>query len=63
MEKIKFKDLPIGKEFVFDGNTYVKIPPEKISCCKAYTASLKDNPVQKIIINPNTNIDVVNDQL
>lgn len=63
MNDVKFRDVAIGTEFIFDGNTYTKIVPEKISCCRAYSAALKDNPAQKIIINPNTVVQVVNDQL
>jgi len=58
MERIQFKDVSIGKEFLFDTLMYVKIPPEKLNCCKSYNASLKDTPTKKIIVHPQTYVEI-----
>ncbi len=64
MERVQFKDIAIGKEFLFDTQMYVKIPPEKVTCCKSYNASLKDTPAKKIIVHSQTYVEVeTNDKL
>lgn len=58
MTKVKFKDIQIGQEFTFDTNVYLKTVPEKISCCKAYTAAMKDHPAKKLAIHPETIVEI-----
>lgn len=61
MKKVTFKDLAIGSEFVFNNETYVKINPEKVSCCKSLTAAAKEHPGRKIFVNPGVLVEVADE--
>lgn len=61
MKKI-FKDLNIGEEFSYGGKVFIKIPPEKISCCRSFVAVEKDNPAAKATIHNNAEVETIDDQ-
>lgn len=61
MKRVPFHEVSVNDEFIFDGNTYIKIVPEKVSCCRSYVACLKNDTTKKITINPKTQVEV-NDQ-
>ena len=60
----QFHQIPIGSKFKRDGgendaNTYIKIPDERINCCKVNNAALASDPNQKIMIKPINDVLVV----
>ena len=55
----RFVDIPVGTKFVHDGQQYTKIADERINCCKVNNAVLVDNPVQKVMIVPVNEVEVV----
>ena len=60
----QFHQIPIGSKFKRDGgegdnNTYVKIPGERINCCKVNNAALASDGNQKIMIKPVSDVIVV----
>ena len=68
----RFVDIPVGSKFKRDGgendtNTYIKIPDERINCCKVNNAALasdmnqdyyKYNDNGRIIIPDNDEIEL-----
>lgn len=57
-----YKDIAVGQEFSHMGKQYIKIVPEKISCCKALGAHEVENPNSKIVISPNTQVEIKDDE-
>lgn len=55
---MKFSDLSIGDKFSVAGSEFVKIEPEKISCCRTNNA-LKLDDSTKTMIKPNTDVEKV----
>lgn len=55
MEKVKFSTLNVGDQFVFNGSTFCKTAPKKVSCCKVLNAVKLENN-EKVMLKP---IDVV----
>jgi hypothetical protein len=53
-------ELAIGDKFIYKGIAYTKIKPEKVSCCKTYTAT-KDENNQKVMIKPNEKVEKVSE--
>lgn len=49
-----FSEISINQYFVHQNIEYKKIQPIKVSCCKSYNAEQKDNPSNKIFIQPGT---------
>jgi len=48
----QFKDLNVDSSFTMDGVEYTKINSVKISCCKSINAQEKNNPNNKIFVQP-----------
>ena len=51
----RFVDIPVGSKFKRDGgendtNTYIKIPDERINCCKVNNAALASDMNQKLMM-------------
>ena len=62
----RFVDIPVGSKFKRDGgegdsNTYIKIPDERINCCKVNNAALASDMNQKLMIKPVNDVLVVGD--
>lgn len=50
---MKFFELAVGDEFLFNDIKHVKVKEERISCCKVgCNAKLADDPNSKIVITP-----------
>jgi hypothetical protein len=47
----EFKDLPVGVEFVSNGTKLVKIPDEKVSCCRTLNAENVETK-EKVMVLP-----------
>jgi len=58
----KFVDVQVGEKFTLNGIEYVKIPDERINCCKVNNASQTNDVGTKIQVIPITEVEV-NDQL
>jgi len=56
MLTILFKDVKEGTIFTFNNNKYIKIEPEKVSCCTTLNASEVNDPNKKIMIKPITEV-------
>ena len=48
----RFVDIAIGTKFSFEGNDYIKIKDERITCCKVNNAVLAADTNQKTMIIP-----------
>jgi len=60
----QFHQIPVGSLFKKygddnDSNTYVKIPDERINCCKVNNAALASDRNQKTMIKPVNDVIVV----
>jgi len=55
----RFVDIPVGTKFTFENNEYVKIPDNRVSCCKVLNAHLVANPNQKVMIVPISDVEVI----
>lgn len=62
MKTIQFKDVALNSEFVFQSKTYIKIEPQKISCCRSLNAQLKNTPAVKTMIRPDANVEIADDE-
>jgi len=55
---MKFSQLSVGDQFIYNGKTYTKTEPKKISCCKTLNAiDLVED--KKIMVKPTENIEKV----
>lgn len=54
----QFKDIAVGTKFVYQGETYTRIPDDRQSCCLVYNAQ-KDNDGAKIMVVPLSEVEVV----
>jgi hypothetical protein len=61
----RFVDIPVGSKFKKDdpndNKTYIKIPDERINCCKVNNAALASDMNQKIMMKPVNDVLVVGD--
>lgn len=54
---VAFAKLNIGDKFEFDGRIWMKITPQKKSCCKIIAnAQVVNNPNQKRVFNPGAQV-------
>ena len=58
----RFVDIAIGTKFSFEGNDYIKIKDERITCCKVNNAVLAADTNQKTMIVPVSEVTVVEEQ-
>lgn len=58
---IQFKDVVIGTKFVYQGETYTRIPDDRQSCCLVHNAQ-KDSDGSKIMVVPLSEVEVINQQ-
>jgi len=50
---MKFFELAVGDEFVYNGANHVKVKEERISCCKVgCNAKLTSDPNSKVVVTP-----------
>jgi hypothetical protein len=47
----EFRALAVGDKFIYKDIIYIKIPEERISCCKVFNAQNIDNK-EKTMIKP-----------
>jgi hypothetical protein len=55
----QFKDVGVGTKFVYQGETYTRIPDDRQSCCLVYNAQ-KDSDGSRIMVVPLSEVQVVN---
>ena len=55
----RFVDIAVGTKFIHNGQEHTKIADERINCCKVNNAVLSNNPTQKVMIVPVTEVEVV----
>lgn len=58
---MKFSELAVGTKFKIAENEFVKIEPEKVSCCRTNNA-LKSADSSKTMIKPDTDVELVNEE-
>jgi hypothetical protein len=56
---MRFVDLQIDTKFKLDNQEYIKIPEERISCCKVLNAKIISTN-EKVQIVPITEVEVIN---
>lgn len=55
---LQFHEIAIGSEFIYEGQSYIKIEPIRVSCCSSLNAAKKENPEDKRFIVPVSQVEV-----
>lgn len=56
---MKFNEVEVGKRFKLKDVEYLKIPEERISCCKIGANALLVSEHKKVVITPKEEVQVV----
>jgi hypothetical protein len=59
---MKFNQVEVGKRFKLKDLEYLKIPEERISCCKIGANALLVSEHKKVVIMAKEEVEVVEDQ-
>ena len=57
---MKFFELTVGEEFMLNNIKHVKVPEERISCCKVgCNAKVSGDEASKVVVTPLQDVDKV----
>jgi hypothetical protein len=56
---MRFFEVPIGQRFKIEDVEYLKIPEERVSCCKVQANALQLSNNTKIVVSAQQNVEVV----
>ena len=56
----EFKDVNVNQNFTYQGKSYIKINPVKVSCCRSINCHVVHNPKDRLMLQPNTKVEVEN---
>lgn len=59
---MKFNEVEVGKRFMLKDVEYLKIPEERISCCKIGANALLVSEHKKVVITPKEEVQVVEEK-
>lgn len=59
--EIMLNDVPVGAEFTYNGEVYVRTNDERVSCCTVYN-SVKKSTNEKFALVPAEKVVVVNNE-
>lgn len=59
---MKFNEVEVGKRFMLKDIEYLKIPEERISCCKIGANALLVSEHKKVVITPKEEVQVVEEK-
>lgn len=59
--EIMINDVPVGTEFVYNGEVYVRTSDNRTSCCTVYN-SVKKSTNEKFALVPAEKVVLVNDE-
>ena len=61
MERIimQFFEVPVGQRFNFESVEYLKIPEEKVSCCKIGANALVLSEHTKVVIDAKAEVELI----
>lgn len=58
---MKFEEIPTNTFFIYNGEKYQKITPEKVTCCRTNNA-MKVHTQEKVMIRKNPDVELDNSE-